>query len=371
MSCKVGLYHCPVYDVNQIEEILEKALQDNPEWLEGYGEGTRVFLKLNLLMKRSPDHAVTTHPALVEAVVRILKRRGAVVTIGDSPGGPYLPGRLKDIYRICGLEDMAKRTGAVLNFDVSDTSVSFAGGKVSRSFKLITPVVQADKVISMPKLKTHSMTRFTGAVKNLFGAVPGMEKVDYHLKMPELDVFCEMLVDLVLCVKPSLHIMDAITGMEGSGPSAGKPVQVGAILVSDDPFALDTAALSMVGIYPPSVPTVQRAQARGLIGNLADVRIVGDRLEDWSLKPLDVPRIRSDVKFPIIPEFINRALRPKPVFLAEKCSGCGDCVKYCPPKALELTRGFPRLNLEACIRCFCCQELCPHQAVKVKRSPWG
>ena len=320
-------------------------------------------------MKKKPEEAVTTHPAVVEAVARLLRDRDAIVIIGDSPGGPYLPGRLKSIYRVCGIEGVALRTGAILNYDVSETVVSFPEGRVTRSFHVINPVLEADYVISLSKLKTHVMTKFTGAAKNLFGTIPGLRKADYHLKMPRVNDFSEMLIDLALCVKPALNIMDGIVAMEGKGPSGGKPRQVGALLVSDDPFALDVVALNLVGIPPETVPTVARAKARGLVYDLSQVEIYGD-LSQWSIKPFEAPKISGNVKFPV-PDLITSALRPKPVFLRDMCVGCGDCVANCPPQALKIKDGYPSVSLEKCIRCFCCQELCPRKAVEIKRNPLG
>jgi len=361
---------CTEYDVIKIKEALEETFRDNPEWLEGFTAGESVFLKLNLLLKKKPQEAVTTHPAIVEAVVRFFQDRQLKVIIGDSPGGPYLPSRLKNIYRVCGIEDVAERTGAELNYDVTETVVTFSSGKVVRSFPIITPVVKADKVVSLPKLKTHMMMKYTGAVKNLFGTIPGLKKADYHLKMPEVTNFADMLIDLALCVKPSLHIMDAIVGMEGAGPSNGISRQVGALLISDDPFALDVVATSLVGIRPESVPTITQAQKRGLMTNINDLEIRGESLNGWKLKPFKTPQIKEKVNFPI-PEYISRILRPKPIFKKDKCIGCGECIANCPPKALSWDKGVPVVDLDACIRCFCCQELCPQGAIKVKRNILG
>lgn len=369
MRPRVGLYGCPNYDPELIRKVLAEAFLETPSWLEGL-EGKRIFLKLNLLMKKRPEEAVTTHSAVVEALVRILQERGAAVVLGDSPGGPYTVGRLKAIYRECGLEEVVKRTGAQLNYDLAEVTVSFPSGRVAKSFHVIKPLLEADRVISVSKLKTHQMTRFTGAVKNLFGAIPGLKKADYHLKMVSVSDFSELLVDLALCINPSLHIMDAITAMEGKGPSAGRPRQVGALLVSKDPFALDVVALSLIGVNPMGVPTVARGKARGKAGDPAEIEITGRSLHQWQIKDFQVPGSEGHVRFPI-PDFLVSILRPKPVFVKEKCAGCGECVASCPPGALTLEKGLPHPDLQACIRCFCCQELCPHQAVEIQRNPLG
>jgi len=163
---KVGLYHCLEYDSVKIENILEEAFARQPEWLAAIQPQMTVFLKLNLLLKKRPEEAVTTHPALLEAVVRILQKRGARVIMGDSPGGPYLLSRMKNIYKACGIEEVAEKTGAELNLDLSERHVSYGAGQVAKAFDLITPVVEADAVISLPKLKTHQSPKFPGTGKN-------------------------------------------------------------------------------------------------------------------------------------------------------------------------------------------------------------
>lgn len=366
----VGLYKCKNYDVKLIEDVLEKSIEQNPSWLDGLKEGNRVFLKLNLLMKKRPEEAVTTHPAVVEAVVRMLQRRKAYVVIGDSPGGPYTVPRLKAIYKVCGLEEVAEKTNAELNIDIQEKKVSYLDGKVAKSFTLLKPVMDADFVISLPKLKTHMMTKYTGAVKNLFGTIPGMKKADYHLKMPDVADFADMLVDLALCVKPNLHIMDAIVGMEGHGPSSGDLRDVGALIISNDPFALDVVATSLVKIEPLSVPTIAKGLKRGMVGDVGRIELQGNSIVEWDLEPFKAPRLSGQVRFPI-PDLIVKPLRPKPIFDAGLCISCGDCVANCPPKSVKLINGKPQVNLETCIRCFCCQELCPQKAVSVKRNPLG
>lgn len=370
MNPTVGLYSCNDYDVEHIEKILEKSLKENPHWLNRLKAGDKVFLKLNLLMKKRPNEAVTTHPALVEAVVRIIQKRKAHVIIGDSPGGPYTISRLSAIYRACGIEEVAKKTNAELNYNLAEERVSYPQGKLVKSFILLKPLWEADFVISLSKLKTHMMMKYTGAVKNLFGIIPGMKKADYHLRMPDVDNFADMLIDLALCVNADLHIMDAIVGMEGRGPSGGDLRQVGALLISDDPFALDVVATSLVKINPLSVPTVEKGLERGKVGDVNSIDLHGNNISEWKIEPFKAPKVNKTVRFPI-PDLLTQPLRPKPVFNNSLCVSCGDCVDNCPPNALKLVEGKPDVNLKTCIRCYCCQELCPQKAVSVKRNFLG
>ncbi|MFZ5942783.1 MAG: DUF362 domain-containing protein [Bacillota bacterium] len=366
---KVALIDCPQYELELVISQINRGIRLLGGWEKFIEPGNKVFLKLNLLMKKRPEEAVTTHPVVVEAVTRQLIDVGAKVIIGDSPGGPFTVRALKGIYKTAGIEEVALRTGAQLNYDVEGSDCSFPQGKIVKSLRLCKAMVESDKIISLSKLKTHQMTKYTGAVKSLFGAVPGLQKAEYHLKMPKAVDFSDLLIDIALCVNPVLHIMDGIVGMEGHGPSAGNPRHAGKLLLSTNPFALDWAALELIGIKQKTVPTVNQAVKRNIYTGPEKDDFLGDKLKTLE-PPFQAPEITGEVSFPV-PRFLSDFLRPKPLFSPEVCLGCGECVKHCPPKALHIKDKLPQLNLEECIRCFCCQELCPHKAVKVKRNVLG
>ncbi len=338
--------------------------------------GQRVLLKVNLLMKKRPEEAVTTHPSVVEATVRLVQEAGGIPVIGDSPGGPYNKNALQSIYSRTGLLEVAERTGAELNQDFGQTVRSFPEGRVAKSLVITNCVTEADVIITLSKLKTHGMMTFTGAVKNLFGVIPGLLKAEYHLKMPKIMDFAGLLVDIAQYVKPALSIMDGIVGMEGNGPSAGQPRNIGALLLSIDPFALDVVAADLIGLKPGKVPTIRVAKERGLIASLDEIDLKGDARSLWRIQDFIVPKTVSANFLDMVPlpksvrGFLLNRVRPRPVFSHDQCKGCSDCVNNCPPKALGMDdQKRPIVDLEACIRCFCCQELCPHQAVEIFR-PW-
>jgi uncharacterized protein (DUF362 family)/Pyruvate/2-oxoacid:ferredoxin oxidoreductase delta subunit len=368
---KVFLRKCTKYKAEEVRLALEDII-DGLGGIDSFVEqGDKVFLKLNLLMRKKPEEAVTTHPVVVEELVKIIKDKGAEVIIGDSPGGPYTLQMLKSIYKASGMEEVAERTGAVLNYDLATQEVTFSTGHIAKSFTICKPMLECDKLIAVSKLKTHGMTKFTGAVKVLFGAIPGLIKAEYHLKMPNIFDFSNMLVDLSLLLKPSLSIMDGIVGMEGAGPSAGSPRQINALLGSTNPFALDVVASSIIGMEPLSVPTIKVASQRELPASLKDIEILGNDLGDFKIDDFIMPIISGKSEFPFpkaINNLINRALNPKPVFREDICVKCNDCVKLCPPKALNMGETIPKVDLDKCIRCFCCQELCPKKAIEIKRS---
>jgi uncharacterized protein (DUF362 family)/Pyruvate/2-oxoacid:ferredoxin oxidoreductase delta subunit len=368
----VVLKACKAYDVKRIQKELIDAL-DLLGGLDQYIEsGERVLLKVNLLMKKRPEEATTTHPAFVEALAELLIEHGCEVIIGDSPGGPFTQGALKGIYKACGYEELAGRLPVSLNYNVNAVDVQSGACKILKKLSVIEVMTQVDKVISVSKLKTHGMMRFTGAVKNLFGTIPGLTKAEYHFKMPGIEEFSDMLVDVCMNANPVLSFMDGIVGMEGAGPSAGEPRFLGVILVSPSPYALDLAAVDIVGMEAASVPTVMRSIERKLVPDSLDkVNLVGASMDQFRIDDFEIPRIGN-------PEFLRNAptpikkladlmLKPRPVFRYSKCVGCGECARSCPPTAIIMNQKRPEVNLEKCIRCYCCQELCPAKAVDIHK----
>lgn len=369
----VSAVRCQSYDVSEVEKAIDSTFVNLGGIDQFVSKGDRVFLKLNLIIKKDPKEAATTHPAVVEAVVRKLISKGATVVIGDSPGGPYNKAILQNLYRVCGIEKVAEDTGAELNFDCSYKEYNYTDGVATKKLTLIEPLMNCDKVISISKLKTHGMTLYTGAVKVMFGTIPGLTKAEYHFKMPDIKDFSNLLVDICQVTKPELSIIDGVYGMEGDGPTAGSPVKSNIILASKSPYDVDIAGAHVMGIDPFDVPTIQRAIERGLSEKSIDhIQVVGEKLDDFK-KQYKTPNTKHinfiEGKFPKpIERFLNRRLSPKPVFVKDICVGCGKCKEACPPKAIEMVNRRPKVDFDKCIKCFCCQELCPKKAVEVKRS---
>lgn len=229
---------------------------------------------------------------------------------------------------------------------------------------------EADLIINLPKLKTHGLTMYTGAVKNLFGCIPGVIKAEYHLRMQSAYDFSRMLNDLALLVNPSLTIMDAVIGMEGEGPSNGSPKRFNYLLASKSPFYLDLAAVKLLGINPAErVPSIKAAVEDSIIEK-DKLILKGDDFIPFA--SVDIPKIEKETNFlkkrmpDFLADILENLLRPKPVFKKDNCVGCGNCAANCPPKVITMVDNFPEVELDGCIRCFCCQELCPYDAVEIK-----
>lgn len=373
LKSKVSLVECREYDYDMVKKSIIKSLE-NLGGLDSFvKKGETVLLKLNLVMRKDPDRAATTHPIFTKALAEVLMENGVNVVIGDSPGGPYHEKMLKLVYRGCGIEEVANEVGAKLNYNTDIFELKNEDGLILKSITAIDILNKVDKVISISKLKTHGMMTFTGAVKNMFGIVPGILKAEYHYRFKDYESFSNALVDICIAVKPVLSFMDGIVGMEGNGPTAGTPREVGVVIASNSPYHLDIVATSIIGLNASKVPTIQRCIERGLCeGNLDDIELLGDNINDFSINDFIVPEAKNtELLKGRVPKFlegiIGKQLQPKPVFNYKGCVGCGDCAESCPPKVIDMVNKKPVVNLDGCIRCFCCQELCPAETIDIHR----
>ncbi len=375
---KVSITKCSSYEF----DIVKNSIRSSLELLGGISAfisaGDKVLLKVNLLMKRKPEKVTTTHPAIVQAVAELVLEAGGKPIIGDSPGGYhfYNRGTLEEVYETCGMKEAAKKSGAELNYDTEVVDIPYPDGKIMKSIKTIKPVLEVDKIISIPKIKTHMMTVYSGAVKNMFGIIPGSYKAEYHLRFDDTGDFADLLIDICSFSKPVLTIMDAVIGMEGYGPTNGNPKKVGLVIASKDPYALDAVAADVIGLEGLQVPTIRKSVDRGLYnGNIDDIEIFGEAINDVKVEDFKKPTVKVAFNYysllipkPLLKR-INRFIKPTPRFNKTKCKGCAMCAKSCPPKAITMKNGKPEVQLESCIRCFCCHELCNFDAVQIKR-PW-
>ena len=373
MDNRVSIVKCERYSDSRAA--VDKALSAFGGMKAFVKPGDRVTIKPNYVAKRNPDDAATTHPVFLNAVIRAVEEAGGIVTVAESPGGAYNAAVLKSIYKECGAYEAIEGTNARLNLDCSFRTEHYAEGKTIKTMEIISPILDADVIISLPKLKTHAMTAYTGAVKNLFGVIPGTHKAEMHFRLKDREPFCSMLVDLCECVKPALSIMDAVWGMEGNGPTSGTKRHIGLVMAAANPHALDLAACKLIGYRPDEVATLKEGINRGLIPDNADkLEIIGENIENVAIDDYAKPESHFNLlKLLNLPASINSAVenvlasRPKPDY--SMCIGCGECARDCPPKVIKMVDKRPVIDKKKCIRCFCCQELCPVHAMKIHRSP--
>lgn len=371
----VSIVKCTDYDEKEVKESVRKSL----DLIGGLGrvikEGTKVLIKPNLLSAKPPEAAVTTHPLVVKAMVELVKEAGGIPWVGDSSGG-VVAGQAptKQALITSGVQKAAEEAGAkVLNFDTTGTiERTSPRGNAFGSYHLAKPVGEADIIISLAKLKTHSATLYTGAVKNLYGVLPGYRKAEYHRLSPKPSDFIETLLDIFALAKPTLAVMDGIVGMEGNGPAAGNPRKIGIILAAWDAVSLDTVASKVIGFNNGKIPTLALAHRRGLgVGDLDQIQVVGSKIDEVAINDFVLP---SNTLLELMPtgigSFFLGTLKAQPVAAPELCTGCSFCANNCPVKVIKMENKLPVIDYDKCIECLCCQELCPQKAMELKPRHW-
>ncbi len=376
IKSKVAVVKCQSYD----EKLVLEAVTRGVDLLGGTGAfvkpGEKIVLKPNVLIGSDPDKAVTTHPSLFKSVGLLFQKAGAVIQYGDSPSF----GSCESNMRRSGLKQVGDEAGfQVADFD-HGREISHPKALLVKKFTLANGVLDSDGVFSLPKLKTHGLTRFTGAVKNQFGCVPGFLKGQFHAKLADPHVFSTMLVDINTFIRPRLYVMDGIEGMEGNGPRNGISRHLGVLLLSKDPIALDAVACKLINLNPEFVPTSKPGEKSGLgTYHYENIDILGELIEPLIVKDFQVVRkavpAASSGK---VRTFIKNQITPRPVIDAAKCSACGTCIEMCPVgltaldwKQLKTGKKIPRHHYNKCIRCYCCQELCPEGAITLQTPLLG
>jgi uncharacterized protein (DUF362 family)/ferredoxin len=371
-SQPVAVVRCDSYDIDAVDDAVQTGLR-LVGGAETYAQpGEQILLKPNLLFGRAPERCVTTHPSVFQAVAKAFAAVGAHVTYGDSPGF----GRPQTAAQRSGIGEVAHKLGIPLAEFSRGQSVSFPEGHLIKQFTLAQGVLEAGGLVSLPKLKAHGLTRITGAIKNQFGCIPGPLKAEFHARLPMVDLFAQMLVDLNLLIKPRLYIMDGIVAMEGNGPQNGSPFPMNVLLFSTDPVALDATVCRLIDLDPELVPTLPHGARLGL-GSYHEIAHVGDSVDPLIRRDFVVNRhTASTTETPgRASRWARRLVVPKPYVVADRCTRCGTCVQICPvhPKAIAFHgtgRSSPPVHdYSQCIRCYCCQEMCPDGAIEIF-TPW-
>lgn len=380
----VAISRCNSYDQDEVQRAVREALAALGGLDLFVKPGQTVLLKPNLLGAKPPETAVTTHPAAVEAVANEVIALGATPIIGDSP--PFQgqnARRYEALCRVTGMKDVSDRLGIDIVCLDDPWRMVKAGGEYYRELPVSSTFLDADVVINLPKLKTHGLTGFSGAIKNMFGCIPGLKKSQLHLQAREdREIFSEMLVDVFATCRPTLSIVDGVVGMEGPGPSKGKPKDIGVIIAGVDTVAVDVAACEVVGFDPASIAHIRIAGERGLGEcDLGKIDLLGENVAQVSVAGFrPSPTIGSGLAG--MPAPLYRALRnqfvPMPRVNRHACVGCGDCALVCPVKTISIVarRRYPgkrraKVDRRDCIACYCCDEACGYNAIRIHKGWLG
>lgn len=372
----ISLQKCLEYDSTIVKEKILAGLKQigfNPEDFRN----KRVCLKPNLLMPVNPDRAVTTHPEIFRAVAGIVHDYTHNIVLIESPN--FFP--LKSTLKKAGLAGIVDDLGIELA-DINVTrTLKYDQAERYKHIDISQAFFDVDYIINMPKLKSHGFTHYTGAVKNLFGAMPGLSKSRMHMSAPSQMEFSQFLLDLYGGLlngfekpKKFLHIMDAVIGMEGEGPGpSGTPKKIGAVIIGEDAVALDYVAVNLVGLELKKIFVITEGFKRGYGAKSPDdIQVTGESLRDMRITDFKPSRktVSGGVIWPLTSPMIKNLFVEKPVPRADACTLCYNCKKVCPAAAITDANNakIPRYDYRKCIRCFCCMETCPEAAIDLKKG---
>lgn len=361
-----------------VNEEVYRTVNESIGLLGGIGafvkKGERILLKPNLLSAKPSEAAVTTHPAVVRAVIQLVQEAGAIPVVGDSPG----IGSAEKVAQKCGIAAVAKEFGVEIINLAQSISVENPNGKTFKRLELSKEAIEVDGIINLPKLKTHAQMFLTLGVKNMFGCVVGARKPQWHMAAGvDTHAFARMLIDTYLFLKPRLTIVDGIVGMEGNGPgSAGDPRRLGLIFAAVDCIALDSVITEGLGAEADILPTTRVAKEDGIgTTNIDRINILGERIDDVRISNFKFPPLASiEFKLPLaLHNYLRKPLTARPSINSKKCTLCNMCVEICPPGIMTKTdlpaqAGKINIDYDKCIRCFCCLEICPKGAISVKNG---
>ncbi|MDD3243168.1 MAG: DUF362 domain-containing protein [Eubacteriales bacterium] len=359
---------CTTYEEKAVCAAVENLLKPLGGMEAFVKPGQRVFIKPNMLGAGHPDDAKTTHPAVVYALAKMAVQAGGDVLVGDCPGGDISEGSARRALEMCGFEDAARRAGArtVVCHRHRTVRLPRTGFAMETSVEML----DCDVFINVAKAKTHTYAAYTGAVKNLYGVIPGTFKAAYHATHPIALDFINFVLDIAQQMRPALNVIDGIVGMEGPGPSAGLPRELGMLVASTNPHEADWVMIAHMGWQPMQVPSIALATQRGLL-NADAIELVGEgiaALERPFERPCRKDGMGNFIRL-VLPKGVQRRIRLRPV-VGKNCVGCGVCARSCPVEAIAVQGGRARIDPEKCICCFCCQELCPKKEIKA-RSRFG
>jgi uncharacterized protein (DUF362 family)/Pyruvate/2-oxoacid:ferredoxin oxidoreductase delta subunit len=359
MMARVAIVKCKNYERARVEQAVKTAFDLLGGLSAFVKKGEKVLIKPNILSARLPEDGVCTHLEVIRAAVKSVKECGAMPFIGDNPGGSLSPSKA---YEGSGLALLAKEEGVELK-ETKDI-------KVVNGIPIADYFFECDKIINLPKMKTHSLMGLTGAVKNMYGAIAGLHKSELHKKFPNPEEFAKVLVDTFEITKPSLVLMDGIVAMDQQGPAAGRLKYPGLILAGEDSVAIDSVFAELIGIKPLDILTTKESYKRKLgEADLKNIEILGESVRDSLIEDFEVPGEPGliTVLGPYA-KFAAKFIKFGPCINKKLCKKCMICKDTCPVSAITIDQENSAIDFKKCIKCMCCHEVCPYKAIDLKRN---
>jgi uncharacterized protein (DUF362 family)/NAD-dependent dihydropyrimidine dehydrogenase PreA subunit len=323
----------------------------------------KVLIKPNVLRASQPEEAITTHPAVLRAVVeQVEMMRPASIIVGDNPG-VFSYGANEEAFVKTGLMEAAK--GYYQNIGNDSVKVDFSPDFMP-TISVSRIILESEFIISVPRFKTHGLTIVSGGIKNSYGFLPGAQKARLHKAAGNPKRFNEMLAEVFRIRVPDFFVLDGIVAMEGNGPASPDLRKTNLILAADNAVALDSVIARMMGCDPGRLRFLQKAKGLGLGDyDLKKIEIMGNMkvIPDFKLPPLGGETVYGNKT---IEELFNSKVILRPHIDQESCTSCGTCVSQCPVSALTMGDRFPIVDANRCITCFCCQEICPSKSITLQ-----
>jgi uncharacterized protein (DUF362 family)/NAD-dependent dihydropyrimidine dehydrogenase PreA subunit len=367
MTKSISVLKCE--DYSKAQERVEKAVELIGGISKFVKPNEKILIKPNLLAPRSPDQAITTHPEIVRAIIKLVKKAGGIPIVGDSPGGSIRD--MNNLWKITGMRDVCEEEGAQLvQFEASGAQAIDINDANVKKVTFSNSVLDCDGIINLPKLKTHSLMSFTGGIKNFYGCIPGLLKVEYHKYTSKIKDFSDLLANIYTFLKPKIRftLIDAVLAMDGAGPSGGNVKKLGFIAASEHTAELDAYLFGLLNDKIINHYIFKKLNIKKT--DIPNLEILGDNVKDLNFPAFDFPKTRIIDKFPKpLVKFVGKFLWIKPEINDNICRKCLICGKSCPMKAIFINKNnFPTVDKSKCISCFCCHEMCPYKAINFKKS---
>ena len=359
MKTKVSIVRCKTYAPEEVQPQVARAFDLLGGISSFVKKGENVLVKPNMLSGSLPERGTNTHIEVVRAVVKLVKQCEAIPVIGDNPGGSV---NTKDAYRSSGMSSIADEEGVALA-EVRDV-------KMVRGIPIASYFFECDKIISLPKMKTHNLTILTGAIKNMYGAISGLNKTELHKRFPKVEEFVNVLIDVFEAVRPHLVLMDGVIAMDGDGPAAGTLKSAGLLIAGQDNVAVDSVFSHLIGVNPFDILTTKEAHRRGLGEiELENIEIMGEKIEEVFVKGFKLPRSSIVMRLPgPLVKGLAGLVKFGPYINEGLCKKCRICAESCPVSAITIGERQSVIDFHKCIRCMCCNEVCPYSAVELRRN---